>query len=268
MESRNRTVWIFVVAVLVVACCCVVAAAAGAVGWFANRYAEIGPEPFDLGGPNRERVEQTFEAGSEPTLEIDSFAGEITVRPSEDGTVRVVATKKASSQSRLDRIEVSMTEQDGRVVIKTRNPNSLQNVSVDLEISAPVGSRVNLDTGAGTVTVRDIGGPVEIHSGAGTVNVRGAQGSARVALGAWQIIYEGAPSGDCRFDTGAGEIILRLPEDPDVRLDLSTGLGAVSVDFGVDGRVSVRSVEGTIGDGSQGTIYARTGVGAISVRHR
>ena len=267
MESRNRTVWIVVIAVLVIACCCVLAAAAGAVGWFANRYAEIGPEPFDLGGLNRERVEQTFEVGDAPTLQIDNFAGEITVGPSEDGTVRVVATKKASSQSRLDRIEVSMTEQDGRVVVKTRNP-SLQNVSVDLEIAAPVGSRVNVNTGAGTVCVRDIAGPIDIHSGAGTVDVRGAQGSARVALGAGQIVYEGAPSGDCRFDTGAGEIILRLPEDPDVRLDLSTGLGAVSVDFSVDGRVSVRSVEGTIGDGSQGMIYARTGVGGISVRHR
>jgi DUF4097 and DUF4098 domain-containing protein YvlB len=267
MESRNRTVWIVVIVVLVVACCCVLAAAAGAVGWFANRYAEIGPEPFDLGGLNRERVEQTFEVGDAPSLEIDNFAGEITVRPSEDGTVHVVATKKASSQSRLDRIEVSMTEQDGRVVVKTRNPN-LQNVSVGLEIAAPVGSRVNLDTGAGTVDVRDIAGPIDIHSGAGTVNVRGARGSARVALGAGQIVYEGAPSGDCRFDTGAGEIVLRLPEDPDVRLDLGTGLGGVSVDFDVDGRVSVRSVEGTIGDGSQGTIYARTGVGGISVKRQ
>jgi DUF4097 and DUF4098 domain-containing protein YvlB len=268
MESRNRTVWIVVSAVLVVACCCVLAAAAGAVGWFANRYAEIGPEPFDLGGLNRDRLEQSFEAGDAPTLEIDNFAGQITVRPSEDGTVRVVATKKASGQSRLDRIEVSMAERDGRVVVKTRNPNRLQNVSVDLEIAAPVDSRVNLAAGAGTVNVRDIAGPIDVQSGAGTVNVRGAQGSARVALGAGQIVYEGAPSGDCRFDTGAGEIILRLPEDPDVRLDLSTGLGAVSVDFSVDGRVSVRSVEGTIGDGSRGTISASTGVGAISVKRR
>jgi len=268
MESKNRNVWIIVVAVLVVACCCVLAVAAGAVGWLTGRYAEIGYEPFDLGGLYRERIEKTFEVGDAPSLDITNFAGSVTLRSGESGVVRVVATKKASSRSRLDRIEVSVTERDGRVVIKAEESFSRSNVSVDLEITAPAGSRVDVDLKAGEVDVRDITSRIDIHNGAGTVDVRGARGTARVQVGAGQITYEGVPGGDCRFEIGVGEIILRLPTDLNVEVDASTGIGAVDVDFHVDGRVAVRNVEGVIGDGGQGSIYAHTGAGSVSVKRR
>ena len=265
MDPKNRNVWIVVIAVLVVACCCVLAVAVGVAGWLTSRYVE---QPFDLGGLYRERIEETFEVGDVPSLDVTNFAGSVTIRPGEEGVVRVVATKKAPSRSRLERIEVSMTEKDGRVVIESEQPAPRSNVSVDLEITAPAGSRVDVDIGAGEVDVRDITGRIDVHNGAGTVDVRGARGVARVDVGAGQITYEGAPSGDCRFETGVGEVILRLPADLDVQVDLSTGIGAVDVDFHVDGRVAVRSVEGVIGDGSQGSIYAHTGAGSVSVRRR
>jgi DUF4097 and DUF4098 domain-containing protein YvlB len=268
MESKNRNVWIVVIAVLVIACCCALALAAGAVGWLTSRYADIEGEPFDLGALQRERVEETFEVGDAPTLEITNFAGSVSIQPGEGNVIHVVATKKASSQSRLDRIEVNMSEANGRVMIKTRNSLSTGNASVELEITAPAGSRVSVDTGAGEVDVRGITGSLDIHSGAGTVGVRGAQGTTRVDLGAGQITYEGSPSGECRFQTGAGEIILRLPESPNVRIDVGTGLGAVDVDFDLNGQVSPRSANGVIGDGRQGTIYAHTGIGSVSVRRQ
>ncbi len=266
MESKNRNVWIVVIVVLVIACCCMVAIVAGLAGWITTRYAEPWTEPFDLGALDRERVEETFDVGDAPSLEITNFAGSVTIRPNEGDLVRVVATKRASSQSRLDRIEVDMSAGDGRLVIKTRKDFTTGNAYVELEITAPSASRVKVDTGAGQVDVRDISGQIDIHSGAGAIAVRGAQGAVQVDLGAGQITYEGAPSGNCRFQTGAGEIVLRLPEDPDVRINLGTGMGAVDVDFDVDGQVSPRSVDGVIGDGSQGSIYAHTGVGSVNVR--
>jgi DUF4097 and DUF4098 domain-containing protein YvlB len=268
MESKNRNVWIVVIVVLLIACCCVLALAAGAVGWLTTRYADVEVEPFDLGALQRERVEQTFEAGASPSLEITSFAGSVTIRPGDQDMVSIVATKKASSRARLNDIKVDMTGANGRVVVKTRKLFTTGSGSVDLDITAPVGSRVSVDTGAGEVTVRDIVGPIEVHSGAGTVTVLGARGTTRVDIGAGQITYEGVPEGNCRFQTGAGEIILRLPADPNVRMDAGTGLGAVNVSFNVDGQVSPRSVVGVIGDGLQGSIYAHTGIGAVSVRRQ
>jgi DUF4097 and DUF4098 domain-containing protein YvlB len=268
MESKNRTVWIVLVVLLVIACCCFLALAAGAVGWLTTRDVDFGEEPFDLGGQYRERVEETVEAGPTPSLEIVNFAGAVTIRPGEGDVVRVVATKKTSRRDRLERIEVHVTQDEGRVVIKTKKAFSTGNASVELDITAPPGSQVDLETGAGTVDVRDITGQLVIVSGAGTVNVRGAQDAVRVMVGAGQITYEGTPTGSCRFETGAGEIVLRLPEDPDVDVDLGSGMGAVDVDFYVVGRVMAREVVGVIGDGSQGSIHAHTGVGAVRVRRR
>jgi DUF4097 and DUF4098 domain-containing protein YvlB len=265
MDSKSRNVWIVVIVMLVVVCCCVLALAGVAGVWLAARYAETWVQPVDLGGEYRERVEETLAVGDAPRLEITNFAGSITIRAGAGDEVRVVATKKASSQNRLDRIEFSASEANGQVVIETKKSFTTGNASVELEITTPADSRVDLHTGAGEVEVRDITGRLDIQSGAGTIDVRGAQGTARFDLGAGQITYEGVPSGDCRFQTGAGEIILRLPEDSNVRIDLGTGMGAVDVDFDVDGRVSQRSAEGVIGDGRQGSISARTGVGGVTL---
>jgi hypothetical protein len=263
-------VWIIVVAVLLVACCCVLVAAAGAAVWLSDRYAAFRPGPFDLGGQYQERSEETFEVGDTPSLEIANFAGSVTIRSGEGGVVRVVATKRSSSRSRVERIELSMAERDGRVVIKVEEPFPLKlPISVYLEITAPATSRLDLELGAGTVDVQGISGPIDIQDGAGSVDVRGARGAARVDVGAGQIRYEGEPSGECRFETGAGEIILRLPADLNMQLDVSTGAGAVSVDYDVDGQVSTTGdVEGVVGDGSEGSIYAHSGAGSISVEPR
>ncbi|HSR34640.1 MAG TPA: hypothetical protein VLY63_29065 [Anaerolineae bacterium] len=268
MESKNRNVWIIVVAVLVVACCglaCILAAG----GWFAYQsfnFADLGP--VTMGGTTRERIEQSFEVGDAPTLDIENFAGAVTVRSGPDGIIQVTATKKANSQSRLDRIQVNMSKQGDGVLIKSRMTPMGGNASVDLVITAPADSKLTVDTGAGAVIARDIAGPIGVNSGAGQVDLRGAQGPVQVSLGAGQIIYEGTPSGDCRFDTGAGEVSLRLPADLNMEVDLGTGMGAVSVDYDVDGLVRPREVRGIIGDGSQGSITAHTGVGAVTLRRK
>jgi hypothetical protein len=270
MESKNRNVWIILIVVLVKACCCVLATVAGAAWWFAARVAETGYQSLDLDGLYREGVEETFAVGDAPSLEIANFAGSVTIRSGEAGIVRVVATEKASSRTRLDRIELSMSGGEDRVVVRAEDevPSSRGNASVDLEITAPTGSRLDLDLGAGPVEVRDITGRIDVNNGAGTVEVQGARGTACVEVGAGQITYHGMPGGDCRFETGVGEIILHLPADLNMAIDASTGLGAVNVGFAVDGTVSESSVRGLIGDGSQGSIYVHTGIGAITLDRR
>jgi hypothetical protein len=108
-------------------------------------------------------------------------------------------------------------------------------------------------------------GSINAHSGAGTIVVAGASGPVRLGTGAGSIQYQGSPAGHCSFESGAGDIRLRLPADPDVRVDLNIGLGSIDVGYDVDGSTSPRDVSGVIGDGSQASIYANTGLGLISV---
>jgi DUF4097 and DUF4098 domain-containing protein YvlB len=264
MESRNRNVWIIVAVIVVVLCCGVLAAAAGAVAWFTS-------QPLDWTWSTSLESQQSVEAfavGDAPSLEIENFAGNVTIRTGESGTIRVVATRKARSRADLDRIEVDVSERDGGLVIRTDRPSAFSNASVELEITAPASTRLYADTGAGNVEIDGITGEIDVHTGAGNTDVHGAAGTVRINTGAGNIRFQGTPQGECRFETGAGNIRLTLPADVNVRVDLNTGMGNIDVDFPVDGQVNRRDVQGVIGSGAQGTIEAHTGTGNIDVIRR
>jgi len=174
-----------------------------------------------------EVIERSFTVGDSSTLTLANFVGNITIRPGRAGTIRVAATKKAANQSELAQINVEMTMQGGSLNIKSDNPSNLENVSVDFNITIPLGTQVDLNTGVGNID------------------------------------YKRRPSGINRFITGVGSITLTLPADINIRVDLETGVGSINVDFTVVGNVSNQRITGTIGSGQEGRIRARTGVGDI-----
>jgi hypothetical protein len=271
MESKNRNVWIILAVIVVVLCCCVLAVAA-AVGWFTTQpFGWFATQPLDWTGPTSlqsERSEESFAVGETPSLKIDSFAGNVIVRTGQSGLISVAATKNARSKNDLDRIEVQVSERDGGLVITTEKPSTLNSASVDLEITAPAGTALDANNGAGNVEIGDISGKIDAHTGAGDIDVRGAAATTRLDTGAGSLRYQGMPQGECRFETGAGDITIALPTDLNVRVDLETGTGDIDVDFVVDGEVSRREVQGVIGSGAEGTIYAHTGAGNIDVVRR
>ena len=319
MEPRNRSLWIFIIVAVLMLCCCSLAIAATAMGLF-------GALPLDLGGfttSERARLERSFEVSGAPSLQIDNFAGSVTVVAGGSGEITVIAVKKAPLAANLDRIEVEISEREGGLVIKTKKPATLSAASVNLEITAPADTRLDLHNGAGSVTVQglhggfqvdtgsgsvhlsDVSGQIDAHSGAGSIEMQDAEGSlkldtgtgsltlvnvageidahsgagsikvrdgrgqaVRFDTGTGSIDYDGQLQGDCRFESGAGSITLRLPADLDVDVELDTGMGTVGVGFPVDGRVTIREVQGVIGRGVDGSIYAHTGTGGIDLVRR
>jgi hypothetical protein len=161
-----------------------------------------------------------------------------------------------------------MEQQPGKLVIRTQKPSDLDNATAKLEITAPAGTRLFLRSGAGTVDVRGLQASMDVQNGAGTVTIRDAAGAAVVNTGAGTIQYQGQPEGECRFWSGAGTIMLRVPKDLDMEVDLSTSVGTVRSDFGVSGHVSVRSIRGAVGTGEDATITARSGVGTVTLNRQ
>lgn len=171
METKNRTVWIVVAIVLVLLCCCMAALAAAAIWAFTTLPADVGLRPAsleDLGvrPPSMtESVEQSFEVDTAPELQIDNFAGDITVRAGASGTIAVVATKRASPGADLGQVTIQMQEQEGGIAIKTEKPFSLSNASVDLEIVAPSDARLDLRLGAGKVEIEGLNNGIVVDNG-------------------------------------------------------------------------------------------------------
>ncbi len=304
MESQNRNLVIIIFVALAALCLVALVVGVAGVSWLRG---------FSSGegggiGRNSDRIEQTFEVGESPSLTIDNFTGDVTIRAGEGGVIEVIAVKKASTSRNLERIELEMTERDGGLVIETRKPSALARASVDFEITTPADTRLDLDVGTGDLSVSGLAGgvkagigtgnveatdlagnvemevgtgdvtitgveiQVDIHCGTGDVDIRGASGPARLDVGTGNIEFEGAPEGDCRFETGTGDIRLKLPAELNVKVDLEVGTGSIDVDYDVVGDVSRRDVEGTIGSSDQasveGTIYAHTGTGSIDLVQR
>jgi hypothetical protein len=173
--------------------------------------------------------EDSFSVGESSSLVVESFVGNVTVRPGADGNIQLVATKWAAHQDDLTSVIVEMTKLSGSVKIKTDKPANIENVSVDIEITAPSGMNIDIDLGVGNID------------------------------------YVNRPGGGCFFNTGVGSIKLGLPADINVIVDLVTGVGSINIDFNVEGEVTQKTVNGTIGDGDEGEIRARTGVGDIEM---
>jgi hypothetical protein len=267
MENGNRTVWI-VIAVIVVGallCCCVVAVGAAVAGLYAL------PVSREVSfGRVEERSEQIFSVGEAPTLEVENFAGDVTVRAGGSGEIRVIVTKRARSDSQLNQIDADVSERDDGVRIRTSHPGtSIGGASVNLEVFVPGDARLELDTGAGNVTVDGVQGEISARSGAGNVRVQGAADPVELDVGAGEIDYEGEPQGDCVFNSNVGNVTLRLPSDVNAEIRLTTGIGNVDLGgFDVEGEISRTEVDGLIGTGEEATIEAHTGAGNVVLVRR
>lgn len=278
MERKGRVVWIFAIVVLGLMGLCALLLGAVALG-------AVTLPNVDLGGGASEadRIERSFDVGSAPELTIKNFAGGVTVRAGADGVIRVSAVKRGWSASRRGQITVDMSQEESSVTVETRLPSGLGMVYVELEITAPAGTRLGVDTGSGGVKVdgltgdlnvhtgsggidlRNVPGAIDASTGSGGIDVRAGGGPTNLHTGSGGIDYEGTPQGDCRFETGSGGIELHLPATLDVTIDLSTGSGSIEVEHDLLGQPSRRSVKGKIGTGDQGSIYAHTGSGSIEL---
>jgi len=270
MENRNRNVWIIVAVVVVLLCCLLAALAVGVAAWLADRISDRGLGP-DLGFDQvTEQQEMSFDVGAAPTLQIENFAGNVRIRTGGEGIISAVANRRAGRSENLQRITVEPSQEGDTVRIRTRRTaGQLTNVAVDLEITVPAGTRIDLTNGAGEVSIDDVTGEIVAHTGAGDVVVRGSQGPVRLDTGAGNVDYTGQPQGTSTFNTGAGRIQISLPSDFSGAVDLDTGIGSVDLGgFDVDGSVSPGSARGTIGGGGDATIEAHTGAGDVELVRR
>lgn len=285
MECRTRTTCLIVAIMMMALCGCVVAAAAGAVGWFTGW-------SFDWArtiGQGRERIEESFAVGGAPKLDVDLYAGSVHIQPGEPGTVQVVATKRVVFGSDLHRIKVKFDQEDGGLRIHIVQPKPqflLNNASVDLVITAPPDSqvevdtdfgdvdvsglqtRVEVDTRAGSVNIRDVVGPIEASSEFGTIDVREVVGPVRLMNRAGNVVYEGTPQGECRLESEFGALVVMLPANPNVEVEADANLGLVSLACPVSGRVTRNQIKGVIGSGERGRIRAVSQIGGIDLSCR
>jgi hypothetical protein len=239
--------------------------------------------------------------------------GNVKIVSSDGRQIRVHAVRKVkggtAEQRRwwLDSSSIEVGSQGGKATIIEKqlkddrdwgNHNSF-NMQMDAEIRVPRGvalelatgvgnvqasrlsNSIRITTGAGNVDLSDIGSssPVDIRTGAGNIRLQGRTGNLKVDSGAGsvhlkQVSLEGR---DVEVNVGAGEIVAEITRVPSGKLNLSSGVGNVSVSLpsGVGANLTSNSKRergpGDLGTRMEGTVgrtkvSLSSGIGKVSLR--
>jgi DUF4097 and DUF4098 domain-containing protein YvlB len=165
---------------------------------------------IDLGkvGFGGEQAVQSYDVTDAITaLHANTGAGEIVVNESDRTGVHVTETlhwrgEKPQNGHRVDAGTLTLRYQ-------------CDDCAVDYRVEVPKGLDVKIDSGSGTITLRQLTGPVSAATGSGDIEARGLTGRQVTAT------------------TGSGEVKLRFAAAPDnVRVETGSGDGVVWVPSG------------------------------------
>ncbi len=206
---------------------------------------------------------ECFVVDDAPTLTIDNFYGDVTVSDGEEGTIEVVTSKRAAREMDLERIEVEITQRGSDLEIRTGIPSDLNNISADLEITAPTDTQVDLQNGGGDVSIIGIAGRVRAVTGGGDIEVWEAQSPLDVHAAGGNITVFGANDG-IHAETHGGDIKIH---DAHGETNVSTGGGNIRI-VGAGGEIQVNTGAGDIDYQGRpsGTCRFDTGRGHIKLR--
>jgi DUF4097 and DUF4098 domain-containing protein YvlB len=222
-----------------VLCCCLVLVAVIAISQLLDL-------PFDTSwgsGVEGAEIDRTYDVGPSPELFIDNFAGDITVGAGDGTQIELLATRHARRSPGLERIEVEIRAQEGRLAIVTRNPERLNDAWVRLQLTVPQGSSFDLKTSSGRVEItgldgggnaetssgrviaRDLSGTVSLHTSSGNMSVENFDGVLKLHVSSGDINVQTA-EGVVDAQTSSGRLQVRDAQGA-VRLDTSSG----SIDY-------------------------------------
>ncbi len=196
-----------------------------------------------------ERAEQSYDVTDKvTTLEIGTGSGEVVIAGSDRSGVHVKESLRWSGDRPADGHRV-----DGDTLKLEYDCNTC---SIDYRVDIPRGLAVHVETGSGSITLRDLAGRVTASTGSGDIDTRGLAGaevSADTGSGEVRLRFAEAPR-QVSVETGSGDAEVRVP-DGTYRVTAETGSGERSVEVAHD-RAASR------------TIVVKAGSGDVAVRRQ
>ena len=223
-------------------------------------------------------------------IEIKGVNGDITAEPAAGGEVEVTAVKTAR-RSDPNSVRIEVLQHGDGVTICAVYPGSGEqanecragtegrmnvrdnDVTVSFTVRVPAGVRFTGRTVNGDVTTGSLAGPVAISTVNGAAEFSSsAYGEASTVNGSIKgTIGSSLWDGELSFSTVNGSITLDLPADTSTDVRASTVNGDITTDFPLTlrGRVSRRSLSGTIGGGAGGrSLELETVNGSVNLNRR
>jgi DUF4097 and DUF4098 domain-containing protein YvlB len=229
-----------------------------------------------LAAPARaDQWEKTYKLTGKPDLRVDTNDGTIEIRSSAAGEIQAHVWTSGWRIS-SDEVRIMREVQEGnRVEIEVRVPRvrwswgfSSMHRDVRIELIVPREANLDVHTGDGNVTARDVSGDIRIDTGDGNVTGTDLHGNVRIHTGDGHVEGTGY-DGMLDADTGDGHMRIRGRFDG---LKMHTADGSVTADATagskMTGEWSLRTGDGSITlrlpDSFSAELDAHTGDGTIS----
>lgn len=255
--------------------------------------------------------DRTLHVSGSASLSVHTGSGYIHVTPGSGNEIHIIGHVHASNWgmggSAEDRVQRVVSnppiQQEGdTVTIGGHHEDWMNNISIDYDITAPRGTRLDAGSGSGDLRLSDLGsslqaetgsgdieaagftgrvilqsGSGEIHadlqsasdvtakSGSGNIRIRGVNGALFAETGSGDIEIGGRPGAAWQLRSGSGDITLNLGSSA-FNLDASTGSGEVHSDATITthGALGHHHVEGAVNGGGP-TVHIETGSGDIRI---
>jgi hypothetical protein len=181
------------------------------------------------------RFERTFPVSGSVSLDLNTDAGGILVRPGASGMVRVRGILKAqwsllSGRDVTDRIRQlegnPPIEANGNTVrVAVRDKSILRGISMRLEVDTPPETQLRARTDSGGIDVQSIHGPIDCQTDSGGVRAANIDADVRATTDSGGIHIRKA-SGEvrARADSGGIEAL-----DVAARVEAETGSGGIRI---------------------------------------
>ena len=251
-------------------------------------------------GPTETR-DHSFSVNGTATLVVNSDNGWIKVNTGTDDEVRIQATLRG-----IDRIDYEVSRDGNTITVLAEIDQGwfISNVGVDITITAPVNTDVELETSNGAIELNGIegtgtlrtsngklvlenmkgdfegrtsNGKIEIDTFEGTAFLRTSNGGldlqevtgevdAETSNGGISYSGDMIPGGDNRLITSNGNVDVELMGTPSIKLDASTNNGDVTSELPITATTtSDDHLVGTIGDG-EADLYIESSNGDVTIR--
>jgi len=220
-----------------------------------------------MAADNQGHFDRTLTVTGPVDLDVQTGAGDITVRSGDSTHVEIHAKIRAGlwsgSDQQIHEIENNPPiEQKGNTIRvgHIENQDLLRHISISYEVIVPADTKLHAESGSGEQKAEGISGPVDAVSGSGGIRLKTIGGEASVRTGSGEIeldtihgtthastgsgtIQAIGIAGGLNASSGSGKVKLEQVSGGDV--EISTGSGSVEIK-GVKGAAKVSTGSGSI----------------------
>lgn len=239
------------------------------------------------GGLQAKTINKEFTVATGGLLKIATDVGAIDIETHAKETVLVEVEITGKNEDDMD---VSFKNNGDDVTIKgdfDRSSLSFGNnhIRVTYKVTLPQTYNVDLNTSGGSIEIEDLEGEVDAYTSGGSISLEDIQGNvdiktsggsldldniigkidAHTSGGSIELKLPKNPTKDSKVKTSGGSITAHLAKNVAVNLSAKTSGGRVSSEFTVDGKITKRSIKGTINGGGPELVLKTSG-GSVRIK--